>query len=218
LFNVPLTRLGSFLSWYSNRGTRVPVWGREPDQYGLRPQVGFSGFWRSYWADPHLYPSLSEPELAARVALVNARYSYLGILNLMETAHRKSAQLRADPDEPSLASEAKYLSYLIHEVYQQGNELLGKEPELFGAYDRLVAEYQFRIGVGVSLISLFLTLAFRWTPLWVLALLPLLLLLKTGSERRMEAGDILADAVRRGRMPIATPPELVLRGISSLTV
>lgn len=48
----------------------------------------------------------------------------------------------------------------------------------------------------------------RWTPLWLLALLPLLLLLKTGSERRMEAGDLLAGATRQGRLPVVLPPQL----------
>jgi hypothetical protein len=74
---------------------------------------------------------------------------------------------------------------------------------------RLIAEYEFRIGITAPLIALIIALGLRWTPLWLFSLLPLLLLLKTGSERRMEAGDLLAEAARQCRLPISLPPDLV---------
>ena len=108
-----------------------------------------------------------------------------------------------------------YASYLIQEVYKLGNALLGREVELYSAYDRLIAEYEFRVGVTAPLIALILTLVFRWTPLWLIALLPILLLLKTGSERRMEAGDLLADTAVQGRLPVTVPQERLVDAIFS---
>jgi hypothetical protein len=144
---------------------------------------------------------------------VDARYGNGGLHNLEDAATQARPQDRYSRGEQDL-----YLTYLIYEVYPPGNVLRGGEEELFATCDRLIAEYEFRISVTVPLIALIVTLATRWTPLWLLALLPLLLLLKTGSERRMKAGDVLADAVRQGRLSIVTPPtySLTIRAIPPL--
>jgi hypothetical protein len=186
LFNPFLTRIGGFLAWYG----RWPRYGVGISQLAVQPL----DFWRVYFPSSH-----GRVDIAARFAIVNARYGRAGFYNLV-TAARQMANKTGD--------EESYLAYLIQEAYAQGNVLLGKEPDLFAAYDRLIAEYEFRIGVTAPLISLILTLAFRWTPLWLLALLPLLLLLRAGAQRRTEAGDVLADAVRQGRLPVVMPPGL----------
>jgi hypothetical protein len=74
--------------------------------------------------------------------------------------------------------------------------------------EREFLEYEFRIGIGAPLIALALTLAARWSLLWLLILLPVLVLLSTGSQQRMAAGDLLTDAVRLKRIDVALPREL----------
>jgi hypothetical protein len=149
---------------------------------------------------------------------MNARYSVTGLAKITQAEEemiaegtRESTTPNGPPAKVSQETTDRLYYYLTDQVYAQGNALLGKEAELFAAYDRLNAEYEFRIGVTPPLIALILTLAVRWTPIWLLALLPLLLLLKTGSERRMDAGDVLADAFRRRLLPIVLPPYLTPR-------
>jgi hypothetical protein len=194
LFNAPLTRIGSFISWY----------GRFPRAEIPVPRLGELSFlylWFGSWRNADSY---SDAGAEMRFALANARYRVAGIDNLEGAAMQQAEQ------NESIRSDAtgEYVAYLIREVYKQGNALLGREADLFAAYDRLIAEYEFRVGVTAPLIALIVTLAIQWTSLWLLALLPVLLLLKTGSERRMEAGDILADAYRQGRLPISLPSYL----------
>jgi hypothetical protein len=154
----------------------------------------------------------NDPGYWGGIAMRDAQYSIMGLYSLAEVAGRmtpkpdSNTQRRGIP--PLFDRVSATFAYLIREVYKLGNELLGKEPELFSAYDRLIAEYDFRIGIAAPLVALSLTLTVRWTPLWLLILLPLLLLLKTGVERRMEAGDLLAEAARQGRLSVVLPPDL----------
>jgi hypothetical protein len=57
------------------------------------------------------------------------------------------------------------------------------------------------------LIALLVTLAIRWSSLWLLGLLPVLALLAAGSQHRMAAGDLLAEAVRLKRIGADLPQE-----------
>jgi hypothetical protein len=98
--------------------------------------------------------------------------------------------------------------YLLKEVPRLGNALVGKETELYSVYDRLISEYEFRIGIGAPLVALIITLATRWSLLWLLILFPVFVLLATGSQQRMAAGDLLADAIRLKRIDVALPQEL----------
>lgn len=128
------------------------------------------------------------PEPSIRAAFVKAYYSATGVTQVMDTATEMTSEgVLGEQGAISSSIRDQFNAYLIGQVNTQGNTLLGKEADLYAAYDRLKAEYEFRIGVTAPLIALILTLAIRWTSLWLLALLPLLLLLKTGSERRMEA-------------------------------
>src|SRR5215467_1665201 len=91
-----------------------------------------------------------------KVALLNARYTPLGLLNLVETARRTRPTLHDPLSVPREIHDAEvdYLAFLIREVYTLGNVLLDSNGELFSAYDRLKAEYEFRIGVTAPLIAL----------------------------------------------------------------
>jgi hypothetical protein len=150
----------------------------------------------------------------SQVALVNAHYGLAGLYSLAETTQQMSPDRNTDPPRPRpryeihRGKDQALFAYLVRNVYRLGNSLLGKEPELYSAYDRLIAEYEFRIGVTAPLIALIVTLAIRWSLLSLLTLPPLLLLLRTGSERRMEAGDLLAEAARQERLPISLSPGL----------
>lgn len=160
--------------------------------------------------DYEIFGATKDPSYWGSVAIRDAQYTTQGLYSLAEVAGRvapeRDSKRRGLP--PLYARLSATFAYLIRETYKLGNDLLGKEPELFSAYDRLIAEYAFRIGIAAPLIALILTLTVRWTPLWLLTLLPLLLLLKTGAERRMEAGDLLAEAARQGRISVVLPPDL----------
>jgi hypothetical protein len=208
IFNATLTRIGSYISWHGSflarlnflvphGGDQVFVIRGQPFIYyigrspTIRVQLALLDFLRS----DVVGREVDNPERWAKIALLNSRYHVQGIDWLAEYAERVM------PTEP-------YLAYLIREVYKRGNALRGKEEELFATYDRLIAEYEFRIGITAPLIALIVTLAVSWTLFWLLALLPVLLLLKTGCERRMDAGDVLADAVRQERLLMPRPPGL----------
>jgi hypothetical protein len=202
LFNGPLRRIGSFASLY----VRWP-------KFGVR--LGYDTYFTmrfiDFWSPPYVEGD-DDVKGFARYAMANAQYRSSGLYSLSEvatqaTTHIAYSSYDDERYEQKIYRQNKYLAYLIREVYRQGNLLLGTQGELFAAYDRLVAEYEFRIGVTAPLIALIVTLAIRWTPWWLLGLLPLLLLLRTGSERRMQGGDLLADAFRQGRLSIVVPPE-----------
>jgi hypothetical protein len=141
------------------------------------------------------------------ISIATGRLSEAGIYSLQESSRRAADEGVIDKE-----MQARYYSYLLTEVPGLGNALVGKETELYSVYDRLISEYEFRIGVGAPLIALIVTLAIRWSLLWLLVLLPVLALLAAGSEQRMAAGDLLADAVRLKRIDIALPQELAPTG------
>jgi hypothetical protein len=190
LFDGPSKRTGSLLYYYVGFGT---------DYYDSeRPvTVRFRDFFSV------VLPPPNDAVAWTIFTVVDARYLFTGINKLSVAAEREAAVRNRDS-----AWRRTYLAHLIQQVFAQGNGLLGVQQDLFSAYDRLKAEYEFRSGIAVPLTALIVTLAVRWTPLWLIALLPLLLLLRTGSERLMEAGDVLADAHLRGLLPVVSPPGL----------
>lgn len=145
-----------------------------------------------------------DSEYQRKLALEAGRFSAKGIVSLQNFI----ADVSKKPDRSKWnKQDYEFLTYLIREVPNEGNALVGRENELYSVYDRLISEYQFRIGISLPLTALITTLAIRWSLLWLLATLPLLVLLAAGSQQRMAAGDILADAVRLKRIEIALPSE-----------
>ncbi|WP_157544977.1 hypothetical protein [Microtetraspora fusca] len=78
--------------------------------------------------------------------------------------------------------------------------LLGNDPELYSAYDRLQAEAQFRIAISLPISFVITALAIINHPIWLaLLVLPVALFL-TGMQRRSESAGILAEAILVGRV------------------
>jgi hypothetical protein len=156
-----------------------------------------------------------ELQFDLKVVIVTGRFSEDGIKSLEESAQRAADEGTIDNGKDK---ERAYYSYLLREVPGLGDALAGKETELYSVHDRLISEYEFRIGIGAPLIALIVTLAIRWSSLWLLALLPMLALLAAGSQQRMAAGDLLADAIRLKRIDVALPQELAPKGTTLTTL
>ena len=77
--------------------------------------------------------------------------------------------------------------------------LLGERPELVGELDRLQAEADLRVTVAFPLAFLAVYLAWKASHGWILLLLPALLLLVQGYQRQLDAGDLLAKALKIGK-------------------
>lgn len=77
--------------------------------------------------------------------------------------------------------------------------LLGERPELIGELDRLKAEADLRITVAFPLAFLAGFLGFEASWGWFALLLPAGLLVLQGYQRQLEAGDLLAKAMRIGK-------------------
>lgn len=188
-FNPPLVRLGTFSHYFPRR---------------FKPKIGFVDFWRQTFivSVPTEYPIGFRSELDAdeMTALIGARLSTTGLSRIRSIARRAGEEGMINEDKTQ-----NYYKYLVRQVPNLGNALVGREPELYSVYDRMISEYEFRIGIGAPLIALAITLTIRWSLLWLLILLPILVLLGTGSQQRMAAGDLLADAVRLHRIDVALP-------------
>lgn len=201
--NPPLVRLGTF-------NTYIPTlfMSRFSAYLPPRTKVRFLDFWRRSFSISLTRDSEDEREKALeefdeQINLVTGQLSRSGLYSLQNF----SLQM-ADRGEIRKDTQSTFYRYLLSEVPRLGNALVGREADLYSVYDRLISEYEFRIGIGVPLIALVVTLADRWSLLWLLTLLPLLVLLSTGSQQRMAAGDLLADAVRLRRIDVALPPEV----------
>jgi tetratricopeptide (TPR) repeat protein len=116
-----------------------------------------------------------------------------------EEIRRKLFQVAVTPGEKGVDSEPS-LSEVEREMPLIRTLLLGQHPELIGELDRLQAEADLRIAVGMALLPLSVFLAFEVSRNWLLALIPALLLLLQGYQRQLDAGDLLAKAMRIGRV------------------
>jgi hypothetical protein len=82
--------------------------------------------------------------------------------------------------------------------------LVGKEQEIYERWDRLRAESEFRLSIGLPLLILSIVLAVRFSPLSLLLIIPTTYLLYEGVESRTAADIQLAESIRAER--IASPP------------
>jgi tetratricopeptide (TPR) repeat protein len=78
--------------------------------------------------------------------------------------------------------------------------LLGDHPDLVGELDRLQAEADLRITVAAPIVAFAGLFCFSVSVGWLLALLPAGLLLAQGFQRQVEVGDLLAKALRIGKV------------------
>jgi len=82
--------------------------------------------------------------------------------------------------------------------------LLGERPELVGELDRLQAEADLRITVAFPLAFFAVFLALEAGSGWVALLAPALLLLLQGYQRQLDAGDLIAKAMKIGKAEAPT--------------
>jgi hypothetical protein len=91
--------------------------------------------------------------------------------------------------------KAEVVAKVISELDLIRTRLLGKEPELFSAVDRISSESELRFAILPPLVALIGVLAVQSTPLWLAGLLLVWLLLRDGARRRRAASDLLIDAI-----------------------
>lgn len=73
--------------------------------------------------------------------------------------------------------------------------LIGNDPDLYSAVDRLRAEAEFRLSIVVPLSGLALLLGHGWNAAWLLLCVPALILLFDAKRRDRSATDLLGDAL-----------------------
>jgi hypothetical protein len=101
--------------------------------------------------------------------------------------------------------ESEDLIRVARDLVLLPTRLLGVQPELYGSYDRLRAEAEFRAAVSVPLIATLLALGGAHSPWWLLGVpFPLLLFAQAIMQLR-EAGDVLAVALRAQRKGVESP-------------
>jgi hypothetical protein len=118
------------------------------------------------------------------------------------------AALEAAGTSPGKARAEDLAEYLAKQIVRElsliGTRLIGKEPELFSAYDRQRAEAEFRFSLVIPLTAL--TLVLGASNEWFLVALPFMLLIAwQGAVRLRVANSLLVDALVLGRV---TSPSL----------
>jgi hypothetical protein len=101
-------------------------------------------------------------------------------------------------DDPWRALLRSMIQALLLEARQLVTQLRVSSPALFDHYDRARGEAEFRISVAFPLTFITAVLAWRWTPLWLLLLLGVILITQSGLRRAQEANDVVAQAVLAG--------------------
>jgi len=92
----------------------------------------------------------------------------------------------------------RYLDESWEEVGRLPVRLAVKEPDLWGMWDRLDAESQFRMTLAGPVIALAITLGLRLHPVWYLGIFAGVLLLGLAQRKRVAATGLLVQAVRSG--------------------
>jgi hypothetical protein len=204
--NFPFVRLGTLIAYIpasiKSTGARLSI---GIPMLGISFSVDTAGPPMPDFEDEEDYESFKASERERLFALSSGRLGIKGLNSLNSFASEKA---ETTGHSKSVKYKYRLLAYLLREVPNEGNALVGREPDLYSVYDRLISEYEFRTGVSLPLGVLVSTLAFHWSPWWLFAILPLLVLLATGSQQRIAAGDLLADAVRLKRIEVAPPADL----------
>lgn len=189
--NAPFVRLGAYLAH---------VLGGEVDSVWMaRVRLSFTDFLGS-----SITPKWSNhrnTELYTAFNIRNGRMSITGSNALHSFAYD---EVKAGRLSPGLLG--RFVSHLIWEVPRQKNAVLGRDPELFSTLDRLTSECEFRVGVAAPLVAFIATLAWRSSIVWLVGLVIVLALIRSGVKQRIEAGDLMADLVRIRRIEIPVPP------------
>ena len=108
---------------------------------------------------------------------------------------RRAIELAGHTEAPK-----KVYAELITDLNLVPSRLLGRDPELYGTYDRKRSEAEFRAGVSFPLLVACCALALETRWLWLLALPVPLMLIRQAVRLQRAATDVLAEAVRSGRV------------------
>lgn len=93
-----------------------------------------------------------------------------------------------------------YLHFLKRDLNLVPARLLGNDPDLFNAYDRLQAESQFRLAISFPISAVAVALSVIDHPGWIVFLVMPAALCLTGLQRRRESTAVLAEAILAGRV------------------
>jgi tetratricopeptide (TPR) repeat protein len=113
------------------------------------------------------------------------------------------SQVAVSPGEKGIAEEPEPEA-IERELPLIRTLLLGERPELVGELDRLQAEADLRVTVAFPLAFLAIYLALEASVGWIALLLPSALLLVQGYQRQLDAGDLLAKALKIGKADAPT--------------
>lgn len=92
------------------------------------------------------------------------------------------------------------LRELITDLTLVPSRLIGRDPELYGTYDRKRSEAEFRAAVSLPLFIACFAIALETSWFWLLALPVPLILIRQALQLQQGATDVLAEAVRSGRV------------------
>src|SRR5206468_853584 len=108
---------------------------------------------------------------------------------------------RDHPDSPRADRPVDWEHYLDESWEEIGRlpvRLAVRAPDLWGMWDRLDAESQFRMTLAGPVTALAVTLGVRFHGVWFLGVLAGALLVVLGQRKRVEATALLVQAVRSG--------------------
>jgi len=125
----------------------------------------------------------------------DSRPSYEQLSDLVERAARRATE----------GSTAVLLrAAVVDEFEQMGRQMIGREPELFGEYDRLRAEAELRAGLVLPGLALGVTLVCigsgGWRAVGAAMVVAALVLVFLAKVRAQDAIDVVVSALRNGRV------------------
>jgi hypothetical protein len=126
--------------------------------------------------------------------------------------HIEAQETRLDPERAllKLIDVTGHVRHISAKVTELPPRLLGKEPEIWSAWDRLEAEADFRLATATALAALWGALATQYSLLWLAAIAVCAAFWRSGLAKRRDALSVLLQSVRSGR--VLMPEIEALRG------
>jgi hypothetical protein len=122
--------------------------------------------------------------------------------DLIKPISEFDAYTRAEGGGPAPETLARYA--LINRTFDElpviATRLMGEQPELFSAVDRLRSEADLRRSVVPPLVALIAVLVVRSHWAWIFGLIVVVLIAYQGRQREQEAGDLVIDSIFIGRV------------------
>jgi hypothetical protein len=155
---------------------------------------------------------LYSPTVLLRTILsLRLQFSRGQIPALPESVWRAIWDLRERQGLTKTASKDEIKSVLEEALLQRHDlrtKLLISDKELFGEYDRLEAEAEFRANVTFPLGILLIIFTYSVSPIWLFGFIPLGILGWQGTTREFEALAVLIRAILVGKISASKAPEV----------